>query len=193
MAIVLQTIAMTDVWTPYERPPQPFTLWSAIPRALQSFVVAATEMDAKPLNDDYIINLTATLPPNFGYVMNSAAMMIDVDRAADFRPDVLFNLQNFYRAPIDVSVALSMTWRQPAPISGLPTTNRSTEVSQPWPSYPMEAPRGVSGILVSMTMTNDNNTAMAAGVVNAYVSFWQFDLEQLRKYPINSPSPVHSR
>lgn len=188
MATVTTTIPLTSVYTPYERPPQAVTLWTAIPRALQSFVAVAEPFPLKPAGDDYILSLTATLPPNFGYVMNSGFLMIDVDRAADFRAEVLVNLQNFYR---NADFGLSATINQGF-VNHLPAS-RSIDVRQAWPTFPLEAFRGTAGILLNSVVNNENTNAMAAGIVNAYFSFWQFDLEQLRKYPINSPVPTHAR
>lgn len=192
MALVTTTIAMKSVWTPYERPPDQVALWSAIPRGLQSFVVDTGALDAKPINDDQLVVLTATLPNNFGYVMADAGLNLAQDRAVDWQANSTVNLQNFFQATTDISVGLSYTWHQGFK-ADLDNTIILMDVRQPWPAFPMVAPRGTSGILVVISAFNGNATAAAAGTVNSFISFWQFDLEQLRKYPINSPIPTHSR
>jgi len=192
VAIVTQTIATTPSYVPYERPPQPFTLWTAIPRGLQSFVVDTQQLNLKALNDTQILVLTATLPPNFGYVMMDALVTITQDVANNWKDIIILNLQNFYRAPLNLSIGLSSTWVQEFNL-GLDNTSRNLSRSQPWPGFPIIGSTDTSGVLVTMTMRNAVAAAAAAGTVNAFISFWQFDLEQIRKYPINSPQPVHSR
>ncbi len=193
MALDSQTIAMTPDYVPYERPPQPQTLWSAIPRGLQSFVVPTTILDAKALNDEFDLTLTATLPPNFGYVFMDANFTISQNRAGDWDNRVNLNLQSFYRTTVDDSLALSSSWVQDFTLNGVLDLSRAMDASQPWPSFPMIGTPGSSGILVRLSAWNTQAAAALAGTVNSYIAFWQFDLEQIRKYPINSPFPVHAR
>ncbi len=196
MAVDTQTIAMTPSYVPYERPPQPATLWSAIPRGLQSFLVPAAALDAKILNDDMILTLTATLPPNFAYVMTRDMMIsISQDQANDWNAIILFNLQNYYRTTLNDAVALSGTWT--AQIRSNEDANTRALTAQDsyggWPSLPIIGAQGTSGIQIAITLTNFANAATTAGTIDAAISFWQFDLEQVRKYPINSPIPTHAR
>jgi len=199
MAIVTTTIAMTGSYQPYERPSQPASLWTAIPRGLQSFIVPTALLDAKPATDDQDLILTATLPTNFAYVLMDYSLSIAQSRASEWADETTLNLQNYYIAPINDSVALSNSWTGDFPTQGLPSasggplTVRNSRHLAPLPSFPMYSPGGTSGILVRLTANNPSDPAAAAGTVNAYISFWQFDLEQIRKYPINSPYPVHAR
>jgi len=194
MALDIQTIAMTPSYVPYERPPQEMTLWSAIPRGLQSFIVPTALLDAKALNDEALLQLTATLPPNFGYVMTDLNFTIAQDRAFDWNGHMNLNLQNFYRASVNESVALAGNWRQEFRVTGPdPGTLRVSNTVQPYPSFPIIGSQGTSGVLIVIIAHNDQAAAALAGTVNAFISFWQFDLEQIRKYPINSPIPTHAR
>jgi len=192
MATVIQTQVMTPSFVPYERPPQPDTLWSAIPRGLQSFIVDTQQLDLKAINDTQILQLTGTLPPNFGYVMSDANASISQDQADDWQPSVSLNLQNFYRAPVNISVGLSSNWLQ-AFRQGLTTSTRHLEQIQPWPAFPIIGSTDTTGALIVITMINSQAAAAAVGTINAFIAFWQFDLEQIRKFPINSPIPTHSR
>ncbi len=193
MALDIQTIAMTGSYVPYERPPQPLTLWSAIPRGLQSFLVDSQQLDAKAINDTQLLQLTATLPPNFGYVMNAAMVNIAQDKASAWQNLFNLNLQSFYRGPEAQAVGLSSNWVQTFPESSIQEDGRSMSVQQAWPTFPIIGTPGTSGILIVLSGGNRDSAAALVGVVNAFISFWQFDLEQIRKFPINSPNPVHSR
>lgn len=195
MALNIQTIAMASSFVPYERPPQPMTLWSAIPRGLQSFIVDTQALDAKALNDTALLNLTATLPPNFGYVLMDVKLDIAVNRAFDWSDTMSLNLQSYYRAP-GLSVALSSTWKGNFDIADTLTATTRTSVwlgDNPLPKFPIIGTPGTTGVLIVISSSNSVALATTIGTVNAYISFWQFDLEQIRKFPINSPQPVHSR
>lgn len=196
MALVIQNVDMTPSYLPYERPPQNFTLWSAIPRGLQSFIVATGELDAKPLNDTFLLNLKATLPPNFAYVLQDLKLDVAVNTGFDWSVAMSLNLQNYYRAPEILSVPLSSTWRGDFDIADALLSQTRTSRwrgNNPLPSFPIIGAKGTSGALITISASNKIAAAGAIGVINSYIAFWQFDLEQVRKYPINSPQPVHTR
>lgn len=191
MALDIQTIAMKPSYVPYERPPQNLTLWSAIPRGLQSFIVDSQALDVKILNDDALLQLQATLPPNFGYVMQDLNVSIAQNRAFDWANECNLNLQSFYRAPEILKGGLASNWRQDFQVAGQDLSTRHLVQVQPWPSFPMIG--SDAGVAVNIQMFNNVDDATTVGVVNAYLAFWQFDLEQIRKYPVNSPIPTHPR
>ena len=198
MTLQIQNIDMVPSYTPYERPPQSLTLWSAIPRGLQSFIVDGQQVVAKAQSDTALLNLKGTLPPNFGYVMNDLNVSLAKDRAHEWSDSIQMNLQNFYRAPLTLSVGLAGNWVQPFPLGpednvagGLAT--RSIQVIQPWPAFPIIGTEGTTGVLINIHIFDDSSAVSAAGTISTLMSFWQFDLEQIRKYPINSPLPTHAR
>lgn len=193
MATDIQDVTMTGDYVPYERPPQPYTLWTAIPRGLQSFIVDGQVLDAKADADTAILNLNATLPPNFAYVLADINYSLTQNRAFDWDEFMSVTFQNFYRANITLSIGLAGTYVETladsAPFGG----RVSMIVDNPMPTFPMIVPEGVTGPLFVMSASNQASNATLAGTINAFVSFWQFDLEQVRKFAINSPIPTHSR
>lgn len=192
MALVIQTEPAVGSFVPYERPPQPYTLWSAIPRGLQSFVVAGLALDAIVSPDTVLLNITALLPPNFAYVMHDLALTLAMANAAnEWTTTMNLNLQNFYRAP--QSLALSGNWVQTMVAAAKDGTTMSLSKVQPWPSFPMIGAEGTTGIQIVASTFNNAGATRAAGTIDFYISFWQFDLEQIRKFPINSPQPVQAR
>lgn len=192
MALVIQTVAGVSTYVPYERPPQNVTLWSVIPRGLQTFTWVQT-LDAILVTDDALLNLTAILPPNFGYVMSDANLKLSMVAAgSEWSPNAIFNMSNFLRAPADISVLMSSDWVQRMTVSDNTDSSKSLVVDQAWPTFPLISSNS-SGISTVLSAFNNAQNARAAGVFFAYLSFWQFDLEQIRKFPINSPFPVHAR
>jgi len=193
MALVSTALTFVTDYVPYERPPQPDTLWSAIPRGLLSGIVNAGTLDAKPVNDDQTLTCTMTLPPNFGYVMADSQLTVNQNRAGDWRDFCTLRLNNFYRgAPANVD-AFDINYVQGFIDIGLFSTARAMSVINPWPSFPILAVRVESPTIVVLSAHNAQDAVATAGTVDAFVSFWQFDLEQIRKFPINSPIPTHSR
>jgi len=193
MALVIQTAAGVSSYTPYERPPQNITLWSVIPRGLQSFTWVQS-LDLIAVGDDALLNLTATLPPNFGYVMADAALSLSMVAAGtDWSPNAIFTLNRFLRVPAEVSAALVSRWIQRMTVSDHINAAKDMVIDQAWPTFPMIGTPDTVGIGATLSVFNNVQTARSAGIVMAYMSFWQFDLEQIRKFPINSPFPTHSR
>jgi hypothetical protein len=193
MALVIQNVAMVESFVPFERPPQALTLWTAIPRGLTSFIVDVRQLNLIAAGDTALLNLTATLPPNFGYVMNDANLTLAMNEAgSEWAPTYNLNLQNFYRAP-GLGLALNGNWVQNMVGAAQDDSTKSSSNIQPWPSFPIIGFPGTTGALIVLSTFNNTTDAKAAGTINAYISFWQFDLEQIRKFAINSPSPVHVR
>lgn len=193
MALVIQTEVSVGSYIPYERPPQPFTLWTAIPRGLQSFIVDGLALDAISVGDDALLNITAVLPPNFGYVMNDCNLTLAQEGAgANWDGNFNLNLQNFYRAP-GLSLGLSGNWVQDMVNAAQDGSTKNSSIVQPWPSFPIIGTEGTSGIQVVVSTFNNAGVAQLVGTIQFFLSFWQFDLEQIRKYPINSPAPTHAR
>jgi len=194
MALDTQTISMLSDYVPYERPPDNVTLWSAIPRGMFTFYTRNTQLDAKALNDEMLLSLTGTLPPNFAYVMAYANFSIAQDEAIDWINRVNLNLQSFYRLNrFGDAFALAGNYVQEFPINDVIDTGRAISVINPWPTFPIMAPPTASGILLNFSTGNAGTQATTAGVVDAFLGFWQFDLEQIRKFTINSPLPVQLR
>lgn len=196
MALDLQNIFATPVYIPYERPPDSVALWTAIPRGLFSFVVSAA-LDAKAIGDEALVSILGTLPPNFAYVMEGAHWNIVQNRAFDWEDRVNLNLQNFFRSPVNTGVALTANYAHGSQTNAQNSQTRSiisSNNTEPWPSFPMVAPDGTSGVAINFSgWNNDTVNATTVGTINFWISFWQFDLEQIRKYPINSPLPVQAR
>jgi len=192
-ALVTTNITMQPTYLPYERPPDPAALWSAIPRGLRGGIVSGAALDVKPTSDQQLLTISLTLPAQFAYVFAGIQLGINIDVANDWEGKYIFNLQQYYQG-----LSLSSSWNLPLEQALKSNLGGETRASgahsmDTLPSFPIYAPRGSSGILISIQAGNANNAAGSAGTVDAFINFWEFDLEQIRKYPINSPIPTHSR
>lgn len=190
MANVATTIEMDPTYRPFERPPDPQALWSVVPRGLRGFVVPFSIIDAKPVNDTQTLTLNGQLPPNYAYIFAAIGMRIAQDRLRDWTDVYTMNLQSWYEG----RTAISMSWNFSRGDSGL-VINESTNESplRTVPNQPMWAPATSSGIQIIISTFNDAATVAGAGNVSFFMNFWEFDLEQVRKFPINTPFPTHSR
>lgn len=188
MAIVNTTFNMGGTYAPFERPPDNVALWSTIPRGLRGFATLNGSLDAKPVNDSQVLTFLATLPARFGYVFSEIQLRISQNRADDWIKSYQLNLQNYYQGN-----SISMSWMQ-----ALETTPLGSELgsqNQALDALPrgvMWAPSG-AGIEIQIIARNITATVAAAGTVACYINFWEFDLEQIRKFPINTPMPVSAR
>lgn len=188
MATVNTTINMVPSYQPFERPPDPVALWTAIPRGLRGFVVQSDDLDAKPVNDTQVLTFLAELPAGFGYVFAEVGLRLSQNRAADWDKKFQLNLQNFHQGKT-ISISYMYTLALTALGSELGVTLQSTDKM---PKSVLWAPAGAS-IEIQIIMINTNATVAAAGSVACFIDFWEFDLEQIRKFPINTPLPIHSR
>jgi len=190
MALDVQTIAAVADYVPYERPPDNVALWTAIPRGLLSFIVAAQLLDAKAINDDQLLNITATLPPNFAYVMQDCTLTLVATGMGFWDPFCNLNLQNYYRCNRNLAIGLASNWVSGFEVSqlfnGARTLTKNGVSGTPWPRMPILPTPGTTGIQTVMSCGNGDNGATTAGLVDYAISFWQYDLEQIRKFPINT-------
>jgi len=193
MALVATALSFVQDYVPYERPPQDVTLWSAIPRGLLTGIVNAGVLDAKPVNDTQTLTCTMTLPPNYGYVMAEAQFEVIQNRAQDWNPAMYFEFTNFIRGAFGNVQGLTAQYPQSLLDTRVNGAAVAMSVVQPWPAMPMIGASSSAPIIIVIHANNSQATVSTAGTVMAFASFWQFDLEQIRKYPINSPQPVHAR
>ncbi len=190
MANVAMTVAMLPTHIPFERPTDPATLWSVIPRGLRGFQKFSA-VTAKPLNDTETVNLTGTLPANFAYIFAGITFRLSQDVANDWNKSYSLKLDNWYQG----IAGLSTNWLFPFDelgLNGAVIASGSASYDHV-PKSPMWAARETSGISVSIGALNEGAAEGAAGTMVITCQFWEFDLEQVRKYPINSPIPTHSR
>lgn len=191
MANVSVIFQMTAQYLPFERPPDPRTLWTAIPRGLRGFVVEDGTLPLKPVNDTETLHLQATLPGNFAYVFAGMSLSLRQDRAGDWFSKYTLSLTDYHQG----SLVLRNSWNFEFTTSANLPVDRKCDGGGPdrVPRQPMWAGRGSSGISIAIDTFNATATVATSGFVNCFINFWEFDLEQARKYPINTPIPTQSR
>jgi len=195
VALVTQTITPTRLFSPFEGMSEAQRLVSSVPRGMLRFF-SDEAVDAKPVNDDLLINITGSLPPSFAYVLSSMSYQIQVDRAVDF--DALARFRIFNGLPNGVpgneQVAL---FNFTSLSSGVGVQEKILEYSRgalrEWYPQPLVRTQGAAGISFTLRITNGNNTVQAAGTQFFNCAFYQYELNQAVRFPLNSPFPVGIR
>lgn len=193
MATVTTTILAKPFYSPFERPPDNLALWSPIPRGLRGFTVHNVLTDIKPLDDNIEVFLTGTLPTQYAYVLADLNVSLQNGGATAYDDQFVLNIQNFFQGQ---DILGQIEWAIPfvdIPIvqeshKGTGTASRDTLFSGPMWSAP-----GLTGIAWFMAFRNTASSAQTAATVNAFITFWEFDREQIRKFPLNTPVPTRSR
>jgi len=193
VATVTDNLSFTETYQPFERPPENITLFSLIPRGLRRFWIA-TDLQAKPVNDDYDLFITATLPLNFAYVLRSFNMQVNSNRAIDFDQDVILRLLNHIPGqPVGSSeqVGVLFEYFQNA-------TDGTSRIVRPFGSALSQFagpfwPPTSSQSSFRVSVSDQADTVSTAGFVIAHCEFLEYDLVQAQRFFINTPIPVMAR
>ncbi len=189
---VVTDIHVPDIaYTPYQRPPQSATITTPIPRGLKSFVVRGAVTAVKPINDDLLLEVPFTLPSGFGYLLNEVHLNVNSNQAGQMEAFAVFSLfqtssanRNFdYRQPIAMELG---------GIGGTSNNFRMSRIAAGnltrVPIVPPAA--GANGIL---SYTDRFDPAATAGTIDALISFWEYDLEQIVYFPVHMAANVVGR
>ncbi len=142
------------------------------------------------MNDTELLTISFLLAGGYGYILNEINVNIVVDVADDWDNRGHLRLSQTspantdfdYRVPLDF-----LSFSQ----NGLTTGVRATKINGALPRTPI-IPRS-SGQTNSMHFTNLQAAVGAAGTVDALISFWEYDLEQMVYFPAHSALNVVPR
>ena len=96
MANVAVSVNMTSTYIPFERPSDPQSLWTVIPRGLRGFRSFAI-LAAKPMGDTETVAMLGTLPANYAYIFSGIHFRLSQDRANDWNKSYSMNLDSWYQ------------------------------------------------------------------------------------------------
>ncbi len=180
---------MTGSYTPFERPPEAQTLHSLIPRGLRRFFLQRVS-SAKPINDDYQMLLTATLPDSFAYSISKFDFRWEADTASDIQ--LLAQTRLFNHIP---GQPLGSVQTMAHPLLFFATdVNYVTAVDPDLTQFIAPFWSTHSGAVTwRLEARNFNDPAMAIGFFFCHVEFYEYDLVQAQRYWINTPVPVSIR
>lgn len=194
-AVVTDNLAYDTSYQPFERPPDHQTLYSLIPRGLRR-IFLATDVSAKPVNDQIDLFITATLPVNFAYIMTRFNLQLAGDTAGQWSTRVQLRMSNHINGqPVGTTEQVHVATNTFTPASANPTATVTAEsAAEAVKSFagPVWAVPG-GAILFRVAMTNINADVGAAAFVITHAEFLEYDLTQAQRYWINTPYPVMQR
>ncbi len=201
MALVTQSITvaagtLSRLYAPFEGMSEAQRLVTAVPRGMVRFF-SDVALAAKPVNDDLLVEVTGALPGGFAYVISALSYSLTVDRAADFHSNMKFRiLAGLPGGPPgnEQNAIFSLGSFVPGSAIAVPTrilayTFGSLREWYPQPFFNTSA----LSISFSLTIGNGSDTVQAAGTQFFSCSFYQYELNQAVRFPLNSPVPVGIR
>ncbi len=197
MALVTQTITPARSYSPFEGMSEAQRLVTSVPRGMVRFFTDVA-VSAKPVNDDLVLNITGSLPQNFAYILNSVSWNIVVDRAADFfdvtRFRIFNGLPNGTNGSEQVATFnLSDVSPTAAIIANQRVLNFSLGTVTSWFPNVLIPPGPSQAMSFTLSAFNAENTVQAAGTQSFSASFYQYELNQAVRFPLNHPIPVGIR
>ena len=196
MAIVDTIPTVTLTRQPFETPPQVRTMWSLVPRALVHFAVDGAALDAKPINDDQHLRISAVLPAGFAYQFMQIGMSIEQDVAAAWTTRPILRMVNWtpnatHGAHMVLVLELADEFADASAVSPVKVM-RGLAATHPLGRQIIFS-SGVAAISFSLLASNEADPAGAAGTVDFFASFLAYDLNQAVRFGIQSPIPVVQR
>jgi len=198
MAVVTQTVTPSRSYTPFEGPSEAQRNWSSIPRGMTRFnnLGPTVALQAKPVNDSIDLQFTCSLPAGFAYVFSYLSFELQVDTASDwdvFCTCTIFNgipggpAGSFPRAVCAMPLVPDIVANDP---------RRILDYSLGDVSEWFHTPTIGQGAGASTFLLNYHNSAaavQAAGVIRFHAGFYQYELNQAVRFPLNYPLPVGQR
>lgn len=197
MAVVLDGFTAAFKRVPYIKPPDLSRMFTAIPRALITFVVNQATLSAKPTNDQQTVQVSFSLPVTFAYRMIDSQMMVrtggagSAGTAFDFNAGGELQITNAMRGQ-----SLGVTTRHLLRSTGVFSFATITE-QRFWaidrnPSMILQAiSAGVANVL-DWRVVNNSAGATPAGTVNFLCTMYEYDIEQVQMYPPLVPVLTYS-
>ncbi len=154
------------------------------PRSIVNFNVFDGTLSAKPVNDTQNIVIAIDLPIAFAYRMIELNCVLFQDVADNWERGVLLDVTNAIRN-------LQTGQRQVHPSNSISTVRRNTTgiwaVDLDVPRYIMQAVQPAVAATITFEASNNNAVVGAAGTINFFASFFEYEIEQAMMYPIHYP------
>lgn len=182
------TVSATDggvVGTRWEVPQDQILNMSPIPRGLRLYQ-GNQAIAALGANDETSVVITLTFPTAFQYLPKSLGIMFQSD-------DTTTEFQDIgtmeYRPGANQSLGIRMNFALFSDGAGIRLGIQSIQNYRPegtWRRW-INGPDGDTLVLMIADISNDTSTA---GDIAWVGEFWEYDIEQCLKWPVNTPAPT---
>jgi len=172
-------------------------LTNSVPRGMVRFESHNIALAAKPVNDQIVVNITGSLPDNFAYILSALSYQIAVDTASDWDAVAKFRIFNGIPNVPPANEIWSVYNFELVPVQSAAVDQRilGYEFGSPRDWFPNPIWRNTLADGLSFTLNTGNGAAAvgAAGLMFFNCAFYQYDLTQAVRYPLNAPFPVGVR
>lgn len=183
MAVVTASIAATGLLTRnWSVPPESHLASSVVPRGLLTHQ-GTTSIAAKLAANETRLRATLTFNDSFCYILRDFSLLVGSDdQVLDFDADGQMAMAI---EGIDPVIPLISTG-----VAHIGAALSSTRVYVPNMNFPRILFGGENVGDVIVQVADISTDASTAGDASIYASWFVYDLEQCRKWPINSPAPM---
>lgn len=193
MAVVSVNLTANFRRTTFTKPPDYMRFGTAIPRSIVNFFLNQTAVAAKPVNDQEELLVRCPLDPTFAYRLVDFSVSLIQDVAHDWETRGWIEVSGAIRGVPDSTVA-----RHSVVLDDI-FDNSSSEMwiaaadkeSQRLPSYIIQDVGGV--LLFDFKASNQTAAAGAAGTIDAYMTFFEYEIEQAQYFALHMAPLVYSR
>jgi len=195
VALVNQVITATRDYSPFEGMSERQRLVTSVPIGRFLFSVEAA-LDAKPVNDQINLQITNQLPDGFAYVFSSLSFELQVDTADDWDSIsrvTLFNCIPNLAPGNNQIAAFAMSAFKLSAADAEKILNYQLGTPRDWFPNPIDKSRAATGHSLLFNYGNFAATVQAAGTISFHANFYQYELNQAVRFPLNSPFPVGIR
>lgn len=196
MAVVTQAVNGIRTYAPFEGSSERQRLTTAVPRGMIRFHTNQA-LAAKPVNDSIDLTMTCSLPPEYAYILAHLTFDISVDTATDWDAFCRFRIFNGApSAPVSNEQVSSFAMNNvPNTVAGDPhrILSYSSGGIKEWYPGPIYRTKNAQGLSAILQYHNSAAAVGAAGSMNFHLGFYQFELNQAVRFPLNFPFPVGVR
>lgn len=182
MAIVTVNATATFKREPFIKPPDMQRMLTPLPRAIVTFLVNGQAVTAKPINDQEIVDIQVNLPIEFAYRMIDMDLRIRQDVAFAYQFGGELNTTSAIRGQVGITLSHPMIVIAET-FSASPITQQGHWKLSSVPTYIMQSPRAGIAPFMDFRVVNNSAPAGAAGSMNFYCRFYEYDIEQVYMFP----------
>jgi hypothetical protein len=194
MAVVQDEFTSTLTRTVFTKPADYVRQYSALPRAMVNYSINDGVISAKPINDQQELEIHCVLDPKFAYRLVDMACDVIQDVAAAWDPRGYIEVSDLVRnlppgARQRMPMALDDITRTPTAVAGWALVRGSSR-------YPAMVLQQLPGGIVNsfdFHATNQSDPAGAAGVVNSFFSFFEYEIEQAEYVALHYSTLTYQR
>lgn len=191
MAVVLDVVVAAFTRTPFIKIPDLNRELTAMPRSIVNFQVTSAAISLKPVGDTQELNVSIVLPTEFAYRLVALNGFLQQNRAQVWIDRGYLEITN---GPRGLALGATQEWPVQLELTGrIPSfTNAVIFRLLDAPTDILQSDKAVAPTIVFKAV-NIDNTAASAGVLNFMVTFLEYDIEQVQRFPVHWPTLTYAR